>query len=237
MTSTHAMAALKGKWALVTGSSRGIGRAVAVALAARGANLILHGRQVHHLEHTLAEVKALGVQTHVVAGELATAEGIAAVIAGVKEGPGYVDILYNNAAINNTPTPVFEFTAEEWLRTFQVNLFALVQLTAAFAPGMRERGYGRIINTTSGIAGQPNLAPYSASKAAVDKYTQDLAAEFKGTNVLVNHVDPGWIKTDLGGPDAWEEVDTVIPGMLVPALLADNGPSGRFYAAQDFKGL
>jgi 3-oxoacyl-[acyl-carrier protein] reductase len=61
--------------------------------------------------------------------------------------------------------------------------------------------------------------------------------EFKGTNVLVNHIDPGWIKTDLGGPNAWEEVSSVIPGMLVPVLLDNNGPSGRFYAAQDFKGL
>jgi NAD(P)-dependent dehydrogenase (short-subunit alcohol dehydrogenase family) len=123
------------------------------------------------------------------------------------------------------------------MQTFQVNLFAMAQLCAAFGPGMRERGFGRIVNVTSGIKGQPNLAPYSASKAAVDKYTQDLAQEFAGSNVLVNHIDPGWIKTDLGGPDAWEEVSTVLPGMLVPVLLDDNGPSGRLYAAQDFKGL
>lgn len=231
------MTTLQGKWALVTGSSRGIGKAIATALAARGANLILHGREPENLQETLAGLAGMDIQTHIVSGELATQEGIDAVIAGVKAGPGQVDILYNNAAINNVPTPIFEFTAAEWLRTFQVNLFAMVQLTAAFGPGMRERGYGRIINVTSGIAGQPNLAPYSASKAAVDKYTQDLAAEFKGTNVLVNHVDPGWIRTDLGGADAWEDVASVIPGMLVPALLGDNGPSGRFYAAQDFKGL
>jgi len=231
------MKRLDNKWALVTGSSRGIGRAIAKALAERGCNIVLHARAMEHLGPIKANIAALGVNVHCVAGELATQAGVDAVVDGVKAGPGYIDILYNNAAVSNQSTPVFEFAAAEWLRTFQVNLFAMVQLCAAFGPGMRERGYGRIVNVTSGIAGQPNLAPYSASKAAVDKYTQDLAVEFKGSNVLVNHVDPGWIKTDLGGPDAWEEVSTVIPGMLVPVLLDDNGPSGRFYAAQDFKGL
>jgi len=231
------MKRLDNKWALVTGSSRGIGRAIAKALAERGCNIVLHARAMEHLGPIKANIAALGVNVHCVAGELATQVGVDAVVDGVKAGPGYIDILYNNAAVSNQSTPVFEFAAAEWLRTFQVNLFAMVQLCAAFGPGMRERGYGRIVNVTSGIAGQPNLAPYSASKAAVDKYTQDLAVEFKGSNVLVNHVDPGWIKTDLGGPDAWEEVSTVIPGMLVPVLLDDNGPSGRFYAAQDFKGL
>jgi NAD(P)-dependent dehydrogenase (short-subunit alcohol dehydrogenase family) len=231
------MKTLDGKWALITGSSRGIGRAIAKALAERGCNIILHARTLEHLASVKAEIASVGAKVHCVAGELATPAGIDAVIAAVKANPGYVDILYNNAAVSNQSTPVFEFTSDEWLRTFQVNLFAMVQLCTAFGPGMRERGYGRIVNVTSGIKDQPHLAPYSASKAAVDKYTQDLAVEFKGSNVLVNHIDPGWIKTDLGGPDAREEVSTVIPGMLVPVLLDDKGPSGRFYAAQDFKGL
>lgn len=231
------MKTLNGKWALVTGSSRGIGRAIVVALAERGCNMVLHARTLDHLSTINEQIKKLGIQTHCVAGELATQTGIEAVIAGVTSGPGYVDILYNNAAITNTSKSVFEFSPQEWLQTFQVNLFAMAQLCAAFGPGMRQRGYGRIVNVTSGIKDQPNLAPYSASKAAVDKYTQDLAVEFKGSNVLVNHIDPGWIKTNLGGPDAWEEVSTVIPGMLVPVLLDNNGSSGRFYAAQDFKGL
>jgi NAD(P)-dependent dehydrogenase (short-subunit alcohol dehydrogenase family) len=68
----------------------------------------------------------------------------------------------------------------------------------------------------------------------VDKYTRDLAAELRGTNVLVNTLDPGWLKTDLGGPNAPGEVESVLPGALVPALLEDYGPSGQFYAAQDY---
>ena len=108
----------------------------------------------------------------------------------------------------------------EWDRVFQINVWALMALCQAFAPGMRERGYGRIINLTSGIADQPNLA-----------------AEFKGANVLVNYLDPGWLQTDLGGKNAWFPVETVLPGALVPALLEDNGPTGRFFSAMDFKTL
>jgi NAD(P)-dependent dehydrogenase (short-subunit alcohol dehydrogenase family) len=148
-----------------------------------------------------------------------------------------VDILYNNAAIMNVWKPIWEISQDEWQQCFQVNLFAMVALCNAFAPEMKKRGYGRIINVSSGIKDIPQLAPYSVTKAAVDKYSRDLAAELKGTNVLVNYLDPGWLKTDLGGPNADHEVETVLPGALVPALLEDNGPSGRLYAAQDYKYL
>ncbi|MFO7682363.1 MAG: SDR family oxidoreductase [Chloroflexota bacterium] len=228
---------LAGKWALVTGSSRGIGQQIALGLAGRGCNVVIHGRSLANTTATQKLLADYAVQTHVTTGDLATDEGIQAVIAGVLAGPGYVDILYNNAAIMNAYAPIFEITMAEWLQTMQVNLFAMIQLCNAFAPGMQERGYGRIINLTSGIADQPNLSPYSVSKAAVDKYSRDLAVAVKENNVLVNYLDPGWLKTDLGGPNAWDEVETVLPGALVPALLADNGPTGRFYAAQDFKVL
>lgn len=228
---------LKRKWALVTGSSRGIGRQITIGLAQRDCNVIVHGRKASNTDETVRLLASYHVQTHVVAGELDTEEGVQAVINGVKACPGYVDVLYNNAAISNTPTPIFEFPMEEWVRTFQVNLFAMVQLCKAFAPGMIERGYGRIINLSSGIKDQPDLAPYSVSKAAVDKYTCDLAYALRGTNVLVNYLDPGWVKTNMGGPNAWNELETVLPGALVPALFEDNGPTGRFLAAQNFKSL
>ncbi len=133
--------------------------------------------------------------------------------------------------------PMWQIPQLEWLRVFQINLFAMVQFCTAFAPGMKERGFGRIINLTSGIKDIPELTPYSVSKAAVDKYSRDLAYELRGTNVLVNILDPGWLKTDLGGTNADHDVETVLPGALVPALLADNGPTGQFYAAQDYSVL
>ncbi len=231
------MILLENKWALITGSSRGIGRQIALGLARRKCNIIVHGRTVEHTAETMRQLKAYEVKTHVVAGELDTMEGIQAIIGGVKQGPGSVDILYNNAAIQSESKPIWEFTFEEWMHSFQVNLIAMIAMCNAFAPEMRQRGYGRIVNLTSGIQDQPNLAPYSVTKAAVDKYSRDLAFELKGSNVLVNCLDPGWLRTDLGGPNAWFPVEAVLPGALVPALLEDNGPTGRFFAAQDFKYL
>ena len=231
------MKRLDNKWALVTGSSRGIGQQIALGLAERGCNIIVHGREPQNLDETLAKLKAFDVQTHVATGELSSSEGVDQIITQAMAAPGSVDILYNNAAIMSKYESILTIDQAEWDRVFQINVWALMSLCQAFAPGMRERGYGRIINLTSGIADQPHLAVYSVSKAAVDKYSRDLAAEFKDDNVLVNYVDPGWLKTDLGGENAWFSVETVLPGALVPALLEDNGPTGRFFAAQDFKYL
>jgi 3-oxoacyl-[acyl-carrier protein] reductase len=231
------MSTIQDKWALVTGSSRGIGREIALGLARRGCNVIVHAREAAHLHEVLARLAELNVQTHAVSGDLATQEGVRSVIDGVAAGPNQVDILYNNAAIMIPPKSIYENTMEEWRLSFQVNLLAMVALCSAFAPAMKRRGYGRIVNITSGIKDQPALTPYSVSKAAVDKYSRDLSTELAGTNVLVNYVDPGWLRTDLGGPDAMFGVETVVPGALVPALLEDNGPTGQLYSAQDFKYL
>jgi 3-oxoacyl-[acyl-carrier protein] reductase len=225
---------LENKWALVTGSSRGVGQQIAIGLAQNKCNVVVHGRIIENTSATLRMMQAYGVQTLAVAGDLAYEAGVEAVIAGVRQGPGQIDILYNNAAIQNAWGPIWEIPLEDWRDTFQVNLFAMIQLCTALAPDMKLRGYGRIINLTSGIKDVPQLAPYSVSKAAVDKYTRDLAAELRGSNVLVNTLDPGWLKTDMGGPNAMHPVETVLPGALVPALLDDNGPSGQFFAAQDY---
>jgi len=231
------MKLLENKWAFVTGSSRGIGQQIALGLAQRKCNVIVHGRVESHTAETLRRLKVYDIQIYVVSGDLESAKNVEAVIQSVKAGLGSVDILYNNAGFQNVWKPIWEITPEEWLQSFQVNLFAIIALCNAFTPEMKKRGYGRIINLTSGIKDIPQLAPYSVSKAAVDKYSRDLAAELRGTNVLVNYLDPGWLRTDLGGPNAENAVEAVLPGALVPALLEDNGPSGRLYVAQDYKYL
>ena len=224
---------LKEKWALVTGSSRGVGQQIAMGLAEQGCNVIVHGRDLRHTEHTLTLLQKSGVSTCAVSGDMDTEAGIASIVRGVQEGPGRVDVLYNNAAVQNVWGEIWEIPADEWQRTFQVNVFALIALCNAFGPEMRRRGYGRIVNLTSGIKDTPQLAPYSVSKAAVDKYTRDLAAELRGSGVLVNCLDPGWLRTDMGGPNAQGDVETVLPGALQPALLPNDGSSGCFFAAQD----
>lgn len=231
------MKKLKGKVALVTGSSRGIGQQIAYGLAKLGCDVIIHGRELKNLDKTESMLQSAGVKVYKVAGNLGTVAGVKSVIDGVKKATGYIDILYNNAAIMNNWMQIDKISIEEWSAVFQVNIFAVISLCNAFVPIMKERKFGRVINLTSGIKEKPALAPYGVSKAAIDKYSQELAADCKETNVLVNYLDPGWLKTDMGGKDAMFEVETVLPGALVPALLEDNGPTGRLFCAQDFKYL
>ncbi|MBO4545985.1 MAG: SDR family NAD(P)-dependent oxidoreductase, partial [Treponema sp.] len=105
-----------------------------------------------------------------------------------------------------------------------------------FLPKMQARGFGRIVNTTSGIRLEPEQAGYSASKAALDKVTMDIAQKVNGTNVCVNITDPGWCRTDLGGKNAPNSPESSLPGVVVGAFV-DDKKSGRNFAAQLFHSL
>lgn len=231
------MISLENRTALVTGSSRGIGQQIALGLAEHRCNVILHARTIGNLEETVKKIQHHGVKIFEVAGDLSSEGGIRSIIDEVNSLTPQVDILYNNAAIMSTWIPVTETPLDEWRKTLNVNLFAVIALCNAFVPGMKVRRFGRVINLSSGIKDTPALTPYGVSKAAIDKYSQELACDCRESNVLVNYLDPGWLKTDLGGPDATFGVETVLPGALVPALLEDDGPTGRLFSAQDFKYL
>lgn len=122
---------------------------------------------------------------------------------------------------------------EEWMLSMKVNVFSMYSLCAAFIPGMIERDFGRVVNLTSGIKDLPELAPYSATKWAVNKLTDDLACKLKDTKVRINTLDPSWLQTDLGGVNADHQVNAVLPGALAPALIDDDGPNGQFFSAID----
>lgn len=230
------IASIRGKTALVTGASRGVGRLVAGALAREGARLLLHGRSEAACAETLATVRAAGAEAFVVAGELADPAQVERLADRALELGG-VDILYNNAAVMHPWRERIEHhQAADWAWSFQVNVIAIVRLCARLVPTMRERGWGRIVNVTSGIDKTPQLAGYGASKWALDKFTDDLAAELAGTGVIVSRLDPGWLRTDLGGPQAPNDPATVLPGALVPVLVPDGTPGGRFYRAQELRG-
>jgi 3-oxoacyl-[acyl-carrier protein] reductase len=230
------MIQLKGRNALITGSSRGIGQQLAQALAKLGCNVIVHGRTQESCKTTLEILKQYPVKTYCVFGELSEEKPVNELIRQVKELKIHVDILYNNAAIM-TPyhTDYWSHSWDEWMKSFKVNVFAMYSLCAAFIPAMVENGFGRVINLTSGIMDQPELAPYGASKWAVNKLTDDLAAKLDGTGVRINTLDPGWLRTDLGGPNADHPVEATLPGALAPALVDDDGPNGEFFSAIDHK--
>lgn len=231
---------IKGKWALVTGASRGVGQQIAVGLGKLGVNVVLHARSESHLAQTRDLVAPMGVQTASLGCDLADFEALDEMAAKAESLTGGVQILYNNGAIMTAETPLFETPIEDYERSLRVNVYAPIRLCQFFAPRMRERGFGRIINTTSGIKDTPFLDAYSISKAALDKYTRDLAVELANTGVLANLLDPGWCRTDLGGPKAWNDVTSVLPGALLPALLGKTGdeePRAMLFAAQDYAGM
>jgi len=228
------MIQIKGKNALITGASRGVGQQLAQALAKLGCNVIVHGRSLENCAKTLELLKKYDVKVYCVYGELSDEAQVNEVINQVRNLKISVDILYNNAAVM-TPfhTDYWNHSWEEWMLCFKVNVFALYSLCAAFIPAMLENGFGRVINLTSGIKDTPELAPYGATKWAVDKLTDDIAAKLKGTPVRINTLDPGWLRTDLGGANADHPVEAVLPGALAPALIDDDGANGEFFSAID----
>lgn len=228
---------LKGKLALVTGSSRGIGTQIAKGLASLGCDVILHARKIENLAETEKMLKDYNVKVYKIAAELSDKNQVETMLNELDKNHAKVDIVYNNAAIMCQRQDVFNTDRKAWDEVFEINVFALIKICEHYLPKMIKNNFGRIINFSSGIADQPELSPYALSKAAVDKYTKDMAIRLEGKNVLMNRIDPGWIKTDLGGPDAWEDLNSVLPGVLVPALLDKGGANGQLFRAQDYKNL
>jgi NAD(P)-dependent dehydrogenase (short-subunit alcohol dehydrogenase family) len=229
---------IKGKWALITGASRGIGRQVSLAMAEKGCNLILHSRKKENADAIKTELSKFGVKLLQTEAELSDISQVSRLADEAENLSGGLDILYNNAAIMTRYRPdLYSAPESEYAISFTVNTIAPITLCNAILPKMVKRGFGRVVNVTSGIKDEPQLMPYAASKAALDKYVYDMAPHLKGTGVLMNLMDPGWLRTDLGGPNAPNPVESVIPGALVPVLL-DIGDEacGKIYRAQDYRG-
>ena len=226
---------IQNKWVLLTGASRGIGMHVAGALADKGCRLILHSRKLEHTAALVAELQARGLTVHALEAELSDQRQVIALGEEALRISGGIDILYNNAAIQSPwHEDMFTTEAAEYTLSFQVNTIAPITLCNLVLPGMIERKFGRVVNLTSGIKDQPQLMAYAASKAALDKYVYDMAPHLEGTGVSMILLDPGWLRTDLGGPQAPGTVESVLPGALVPVLLED-GISGKFIHAQDYR--
>lgn len=222
------------KWALVTGASRGIGEQIATALGQEGCKLILHSRTIEHTTPLAERLRSQGLVVHQVAAELSDANAVRGLAMEVETICNTLDILYNNAALMTPYNAAWLDTVpSDYELSFRVNTIAPILLCNYFMPKMLAQKWGRIVNVSSGIKNQPELMAYAASKAALDKYVYDCADKLSGSGVTMNLLDPGWLRTDLGGPNAPGAVENVLPGAMVP-LLATNGVSGQFIEAANY---
>jgi 3-oxoacyl-[acyl-carrier protein] reductase len=182
--------------ALITGGSSGLGKATAVRLEADGVKVV-----------TLDIAKGADIVC-----DVTDAEGLRA----VADELGPIDILVNSAGVVGPNTPLWEIPPDGWRQTFEVNVHGTFNTCRAFVPGMRERGWGRIVNIASmaGKDGNPNMSPYSASKGAVIALTKSLGKELATSGVLVNSIAPAVIETPMNvgtSPDALARITSLIP--------------------------
>ncbi len=192
------MQSLQGKKALVTGAGKGIGKAIALALAAEGVDVALLGRNTANLEAVAAQVKALGVQAAVVSADISDRTSVEMAIHQIQGSFGAIDILINNAGIAAFGK-FLELEPETWENIIQVNLMGVYYATRAVLPGMIERKSGDIINisSTAGQRGAAATSAYSASKFAVLGLTESLMQEVRKHNIRVTALTPSTIATDM----------------------------------------
>ncbi|MSO79826.1 MAG: SDR family oxidoreductase [Acidimicrobiia bacterium] len=232
---------LDGRVALVTGGSQGIGRAIALTLAREGADLAICARRQDPLDATAAEIDALGRGALAVQADVATPDGAQAVVDATHERFGRVDILVNNAG-KGSPKPLLELTDDDWYASIDLNLMSAVRVARACVPGMRERGWGRIVNISSRVGREPDefFGPYAASKAALINFSKTLANAFSRDGVLTNCVVPGLIRGE--GVQEAAERSAEVTGKTVEevyeaTLRKRPIPAGRLGEPEDVAGL
>ncbi|MFC1971849.1 glucose 1-dehydrogenase [Chloroflexota bacterium] len=198
---------LDGKVALITGGSRGIGRAAALAFAEAGADIAIVSRKLPDLEQTAAEIKGLGRRALPVSAHIGKMAEISQLVARVKDEFGKIDILVNNAAANPTMASAIDVEERAWDAIMNANLKGLFFLSQTVAKVMREQGGGCIINVASAGGIRPHILPvYSISKAAAIMATKIMALEWAQYNIRANVVAPGLVKTQFSQA-LWDDED------------------------------
>ncbi len=189
---------LKGKNALITGGGRGLGKAVAIALANEGVNIGITGRNEEHLKSTVAELKKLGVKAVYSAFNVEEMAQVEQGVASIASQLGGIDILINNAGVGDFGS-FEEMPVETWEKVMKVNLFGVYYVTKATLPYLKQNKEGDIVNvaSTAGLKGGPNMSAYCASKAAVISLSQSLMAELRKFNIRVITLTPSTIATDM----------------------------------------
>jgi NAD(P)-dependent dehydrogenase (short-subunit alcohol dehydrogenase family) len=219
--------------ALVTGSNRGIGLETCRQLLARGLGVVMTGRDARAVRSALDRLEH-GANAIAVPMDVTDPESIRAAFETAVTRIGPVDVLVNNAAILlHDDADVLDIPRDGFRQTFETNVFGVIEACRVFVPPMAERGYGRVVNVSSGagqLTSMSNYAPaYAMSKTALNAFTRILAATYQRQGVLANAVDPGWVRTDMGGPSAPRSVQEGADGIAWLATLPDDGPTGGFF--------
>lgn len=221
--------------ALVTGANRGLGLETSRQLLATGMTVVMAGRDPGALEHARLGLGANARDRAVSAAiDVTDSESIVAAHRLVSERVGAVDVLINNAAVLLFENDdVLSIPPDAYRVTFETNVFGVIDVCRTFVPEMARRRYGRVVNVSSGagqLATMSTYAPaYSMSKAALNAFTRILASTYRDTGVLVNAVDPGWVRTDMGGPSAPRSPQDGADTIVWLATLPDDGPTGGFF--------
>ena len=221
---------LDGKTALVTGSSRGIGYAIARALAGAGAGVILNGRSGHALEEAAARMRADGARVTLCAFDVTDAAAVRAAIDGIEAESGPIDILVNNAGIQRRG-PLETFDDADWHAIMSTNLDSVYFASKAVAPHMIARGRGKIINIGSVQCelARPGIAPYTASKGAVRNLTRGMCADWARHGIQINAIAPGYFATPLN--------QALIDDPVFDDWLCRRTPAGRWGNLEDLHGI
>ena len=248
---------LEGRSALITGAGRGIGRAVALGLVTEGARVALVARSLDELTEVADTVSDAGGTALVASTNVGDAAAIAQTVAKVLAEFGNVDILINDAATVAPLGPTASVDADLWAEAMAVNVLGPLRLTQAVLPGMIARGWGRIVNVSSGIAAHPaamiGMNAYAASKSALEAHTLNLAAELTGTGVTVNVYRPGSVDTAMQGwirsqpadeigaalherfVESYEKGSLLTPGQSAQSLLTriTSDATGQIWSVDD----
>jgi len=221
--------------AVVTGANRGIGLEIVRQLARRGMRVVLTARDAANAEAARARLAAEGLEVAIHALDVRDASQARAAAAWVGSRFGRVDVLVNNAGVLPDPkgTRVATVDPDVLRDAFETNVIGALAVTQACLPLMRENGYGRIVNLSSELAQLVSMGTgtpaYRVSKAGLNALTRTLAAELAGTNIKVNTMSPGWVRSDMGGPSAPRSLEQGADTAVWLATLPDDGPSGGFF--------
>jgi len=223
------MSQLKGKTALVTGSTSGIGLAMAIGLAKQGVNIMVNG--FGEKDDAIAQIKACGVEVDYHGADMSKPAEIADLVSQTEKRFGSLDILVNNAGIQHTAT-VEDFPAAQWDAIIAINLSSAFHTTHHALPGMKKRNWGRIINIASvhGLVGSAQKSAYVAAKHGIVGLTKVVALENAQTGITCNAICPGWVLTPLVQKqvDARAEREKISNEEAKHGLVAEKQPSGNF---------